>query len=245
MSSWHLYWVESDGLEDCFVVARNSRSACRIERDMNGFGPDQVSAQRIARIPLEAQKSYEKTDIFKERGWPWYAFGKQLFEDLGAEFRTIDQTKEMLLEEVVYEIHDYRPTEIRRSYSIGFTAIEEFNGLEGVADFPHDDEDIWDGPEIHIVTALGMMLIRCQQIEDYIAKSFILAISDKQKRKYETIEDIENGWRKKTLGNLIRCIEEGWEIDPFFKQFLDFFVQNRNMVIHDIAVSDRYDITTS
>lgn len=36
-NTWNLYWVESDGIEDCFVVARNSRSACRVEIDENGF----------------------------------------------------------------------------------------------------------------------------------------------------------------------------------------------------------------
>ena len=29
-SSWNLYWVESDGIEDCFVAAKNSRSASRL-----------------------------------------------------------------------------------------------------------------------------------------------------------------------------------------------------------------------
>jgi hypothetical protein len=48
---WNLYWVESDGIEDCFVVARNARSACRVETAMNGFEPAEVRAIRVMRIP--------------------------------------------------------------------------------------------------------------------------------------------------------------------------------------------------
>lgn len=33
MTKWKLYWVASDGLEDCFVVAKNSRSAKKIEKE--------------------------------------------------------------------------------------------------------------------------------------------------------------------------------------------------------------------
>ena len=43
MNKWKLYWVTSDGLEDCFVVAKNSRSAKRIEKDANGFEDQEVT----------------------------------------------------------------------------------------------------------------------------------------------------------------------------------------------------------
>ena len=33
MTKWKLYRVASDGLEDCFVVAKNSRSAKKIEKE--------------------------------------------------------------------------------------------------------------------------------------------------------------------------------------------------------------------
>ncbi|MGF7531589.1 hypothetical protein [Bacillus paralicheniformis] len=34
MTKWKLYWVESDGYEDCFVVAKNSISARSVEANM-------------------------------------------------------------------------------------------------------------------------------------------------------------------------------------------------------------------
>lgn len=53
MSKWKLYWVASDGLEDCFVVAKNSRSARRIEKEMNGFEDEDIVVTRIMDIPDE------------------------------------------------------------------------------------------------------------------------------------------------------------------------------------------------
>ena len=53
MRKWKLYWAASDGLEDCFVVAKNSRSAKRIEKDMNGFEDQDLRGTRIMDIPDE------------------------------------------------------------------------------------------------------------------------------------------------------------------------------------------------
>ena len=52
---------------------------------------------------------------------------------------------------------------------------------------------MWSGPVIHLITGLGMCLATCQQIEYYIAHSFLLGISKKQKQQYKTIKDLSNG----------------------------------------------------
>ena len=65
MNKWKLYWVTSDGLEDCFVVAKNSRSAKRIEKDANGFEDQEVQVTRIMDIPDE----YEMLANSKFRDW--------------------------------------------------------------------------------------------------------------------------------------------------------------------------------
>ena len=85
MGYWNLYWVESDGIEDCFVIARNSRSACRIECDMNGFDTKDVKATKIMRIPPSVEKLFLKRIKKKENEphpWPWYA-RREIFEELG------------------------------------------------------------------------------------------------------------------------------------------------------------------
>jgi hypothetical protein len=244
--NWFLYWVASDGFEDCFVVAKNSRSAKRIEYDMNGFDPDEVSALKIMRIPEAAARAYQRSLKYKEHPWPWYVYGKKFFKSIGADFRSVDGREEMLLDDVVYQVDEYIPCSIQRQRSIGFRAIEEFNSLPDLA-FEinrHEEEDLWHAPEIHIVTALGICLIRCQQIEDYIAKSFLLGISKKQKGKFNTINDLRDGWKKKTLGNMLQSMQEAWEIDPTIKANLELFLENRNLLVHGITTSERYDIRT-
>jgi hypothetical protein len=242
-SYWNLYWVESDGLEDCFVVARNNRSACSVECEMNGFDIADVHATKIMRLPEAVGNSYKKQKEYKEHPWPSYVYGKKFFKALGAQFRTIEKKEEMLLENVVYEVDEYVPCSIYRRRSIGFKAVEELRKIPELV-LKYDDEDIWKKPEIHLITALGMCLVRCQQIEHYIAQSFLLGISQKQKRKYETINDLRAGWKKKTLGNMLQCIEEAWEIKPLVKENFELFLNNRNILIHGITTDERFDIQT-
>jgi hypothetical protein len=235
---WNLYWVESDGYEDCFVVARNSRSACSVESRKNGFEIDFAKATKIMCIPEKVENSYKRRPDYK-RPWPGYIYDKKFFEDLGAQFRTNGKQEEMLLEEVVYAIEEYAPCGMTRKRSIGLKALAEIE--REIPDPKHDDEDIWRGPVIHLITAIGICVVRCQQIEHYIASSFILGISKQQKKKYKTIDDLRAGWKKKTLGNMLKCIEEAWMIHPLVKASFELFLENRNTLIHGIATSDRYD----
>ena len=103
MSKWKLYWVASDGLEDCFVVAKNFRSARRIEKEMNGFDDVDLKVTRIMNIPDEYEevankkfRKWEKEQRCNEHlnintliSWPYYA-EEWLLEKLGAEYRTIE-----------------------------------------------------------------------------------------------------------------------------------------------------------
>lgn len=243
-SYWNLYWVESDGWEDCFVIAKNSSSACRIEREMNGFDVDDLQAKNIMRIPEKVHKSYKKQDIYKEKGWPWYAFGKKFFEGLGAQFRTIDGKEEMLLEDVVYSIEDYIPCSIRKKRSIGKKAITELKASE-LGEYPYHDEDSWNESQQIILTMLGILLARCHQIEEYVANSFLFgAFSEREKYKNDTINDVRKRWKKKTFGGMLRSIEDGWEIDPLVKANFELFRQQRNLLIHGITTHEEYDINT-
>ena len=240
-SHWNLYWVESDGIEDCFVVARNSRSACRVEIDQNGFDAGHVRATRVMRIPQDVEISYRKTN---NRGWPWYPYGRAFFEKLGAQFRTANGTREMLLGDVVYEIEDYVPCSIVRARSVGQRAVSELTSDPELAQYPYHDEDRWEGPVIHLITALGICLATCQQIEDYVSKSFLLGVSKIQKQKYKTLNDLRDGWKRKTLGNMFKSIEEAWEIESTLKANLELFLINRNRLIHGITTDEQFDIRT-
>jgi hypothetical protein len=144
--------------------------------------------------------------------------------------------EEMLLDDVVYEIEgDYVPCEIIRKRTIGWKAVSELRSDPLLGSFEYHDEDIWDTPTSHLITCLGICVATCQLIEYYIVNSFLLGISKQQKQKYETINDLRNGWKRKTLGNMLKNIEEAWEIEPTLKANLELFLANRNRLIHGIT----------
>lgn len=242
---WNLYWVESDDIEeDCFVIARNSRSACRVEINMNGFDPDEVRAIKITRLSQSIERRFNKKSKKSDHSWPWYAYGKSFFKAVGAQFRKIDDKEEMLLDDVVYEVDDYVPCAIYKQRNIGRKALLELKANPDLASYPYDDDDVWEGSASHLMTMLGMCLARCQQIEHYIAHSFLLGISKKQKAKYQTIKDLIEGWEKKTLGNMLACIDEAYEIEPLVKANFQLFLSLRNKLIHNLITSKQFDIST-
>jgi hypothetical protein len=243
MPNWNLYWVESDGLEDCFVVARNSRSARRVEIDMNGFEPKDVQATKIVLIPQSVEESYNKKKKQNGHSWPWYVYGRSFFKAIGAQFRVIEGKEEMFLKDVVYEVEDYRPCEISKARNVGYKAVMEMREVPEFTNIGEEKEDKL-GPEVHLLTMLGICLARCQQIEHYIANSFLLGISKKQKIKYKTIKDLINGWKRKTLGNMLLCMQEAYEIHPVLKANFELFLEMRNQLVHGITTNERYDIET-
>ena len=113
---WTLYWVSSGTDEDCFVVARNGRSAARVEIEMNGFDSEQIGVERICVVPKSVEDGYfERGHENAPHPWPWYVYGRAFFEGVGAEFRRIDGRLQMLLNEVVYEVKEFSPCSILKS----------------------------------------------------------------------------------------------------------------------------------
>jgi hypothetical protein len=194
---------------------------------MNGFDPRDVHATRIVRISPSAERAHLKENT--DGRWPGYVYGKMLFEKLGAQFREIDGKREMLLDDVVYEIDEYAPCAITKARTIGQKAVSELRSHPDLGGLGYDDEDIWDGPVIHLITGLGMCVATCQLIEYYVYNSFLLGVSKRQKRKYETLNDLRNGWKKKTLGDMLKSIEEAWEIEPMLKASFELFLAHRNL----------------
>lgn len=130
MGMWKLYWIESDGLEDCFVVAKNSQSAKRIEKQMNGFNDEDLIVTKIMDIPNEFEEMANKklqnslsnekhkkcTDISTIKAWPNYA-EKWLLKELGAEYRIINGKEEILINDTVVSSEHI--------YSVGVKAMKE------------------------------------------------------------------------------------------------------------------------
>jgi hypothetical protein len=55
---------------------------------------------------------------------------------------------------------------------------------------------------------------------------------------------LKEGWKRKTLGNMLKCIEEAWDIEPTLKAGLELFLASRNRLIHGITTEERFDIRT-
>lgn len=130
IKGWSLYWISADGDEDCFVVARNSRSAARVEVEYSGFDPGDVSAIRVKPIPPNVLIAWRRQRTTRKAplALPWYA-DKWLLTRLGARFRDRDGVEETLLDSVVYSRGTERPTaprEIRAKFLEKFKAEPAF-----------------------------------------------------------------------------------------------------------------------
>lgn len=229
MGIWKLYWVSSDGYEDCFVVAKNCRSAAHIEVAMNGFSYSDVSVMRVADIPDELFQIYGQD-------WPWYA-DHQLLKDLGARTRTIDNgIYQVLLDGRVYS----RDSDGEWStYLIGFKAICERNPALPRPDFSEEETEDYHK---YIYDMMGMAIVQCHKIEWLISRSFLSAVIKRRKNKDETFEVAFSELEKKTLGSLIASLEKSFDIDVDIHNLLRCFLDMRNQFIHGITLTDRYNI---
>lgn len=233
--------MTSDGLENCFIVARNCRSAKKVEVDYCGFAHDEVMVERVLSITIAQEQSYRrrcKKDQNLKR-WPWYA-DQWLLQKVGAQFRDIDGCNEILIDDIVYTTGSERPI---RPRTVGKKAIKQL--MEDPTLRNYGEEDIFSPSQMHLYKLLGICIARCQEIEHYIAHSFLLGISEKQKRRYDTINDLTEGWKKKTFGQLIAAIEEAYDIEPTVKICIQLFLDMRNQLVHGLTTSPRNDIHTS
>jgi hypothetical protein len=98
--------------------------------------------------------------------------------------------------------------------------------------------------EVMIMAKMGMCLVVCHKVEFYLANSFLLGVSEKQKRKYATFDELLGGRNKKTLGNLIRIIEELYDMNETFKSGLELFLLMRNKLVHGITTEKRFSFHT-
>ena len=251
---WKLYYVESDGYEDCFVVAKNQRSAIRIDRDMNGFETKDLKATLICSIPdsleevadarfLEwsrknAPSQVSKIESGKLHAWPYYP-DQWLLKELGASFRVAEGAEEILLDGVVYSCD---ANGLHHTRTIGVRALWKLNpDLPKVVPIDEETADI----KTIIYQMLGMALRESQEIEWFLNHSFIFAFSDKQRRKIKTIDEAIEYWSHKTLGAMVNIMKESFEFSEDVENGFKLFIDMRNRLVHDILRSERYNIDTN
>lgn len=248
MNKWKLYWVTSDGLEDCFVVAKNSRSAKRIEKDANGFEDQEVQVTRIMDIPDEYEMlanskfrdwskkhDYNKyLDIDNLIAWPYYA-DRWLLDLLGAEYRMIEEKEEILINDFVISTNSI--------YPVGVRAMKELAELTGDK-FPNISNVSYEGMRSTLDNMIGICITAIHKIEKYITDSFIFAIGNERYGEY-SIKEVTSLWKRKlTFGKLIKLIQERFEIDEDVYYALTLFLAQRNKIAHGLTMDERFDIDT-
>lgn len=233
--------MASGGEEDCFVVARNKRSAAKLHADYCGFEPNELLVEQVASLLATIVRSFHKRQTKKGKAKlePWYT-DDELLEDIGAEFREIDGKTETLVNEVVYTTNSGYTVPPRM---IGERFLRDLKSQSWYQEY--GDEDVYDERQQLLMTMLGICVARCQEIEHLICHSFIFAVSDRKENEDRTINDLRAEWKKKTLGQLFRIIDRGYEIQPEVRQSLELFLKMRNELVHGITTSDKYDIHTS
>jgi hypothetical protein len=240
-SKYQLYWVASDGDEDCFVVARNSRSAACFDIDFCGFGPGQAAATRVMSIAPAVIAKWESRHRRQQAAFelPWYA-DDWLLRQVGAEFRSREGLEETLIGDVVYTRGGDGPIEPR---TIGRKGIDEFRSVAAFRNYGHEDR--YSPSQMTIFTILGICVARVQEIEELISHSFVFsAMAPSERRLNLTIGESIDRWNRKTLGQMLKTIDEGFEIHPKLQEGFRLFLEMRNRLVHGITTSEQFNIRT-
>ena len=118
------------------------------------------------------------------------------------------------------------------------------NSGEAFQRYGHKDR--YTESQMTLFSVLGICIGRCQQIEHLIAHSFILAaLSPSERKRNLTIKETINKWKRKTFGQMILAIEEGYEIEPTVHASLKLLLEMRNKLVHELTRNEQYNIDTS
>ena len=237
-SGFSLYWIIADGAEDCFVVARNSRSALLLEANYSGFDPAELSAVRVKPIkPRQLSAWLKRRRSGSEApNLPWYA-DRWLLTKLGARFRERGAIEETLIDSVVYSQGGEHPIDPRTIGTAFLAALERDKTLRYLPD------DVFSQQELQLYTIVGVCLARCHEIEFLISHSFVLGgMSKRHREKNDTIGAVVAAWKRMTLGQMLRTSEEAWDIDPILHLALKEFAKMRNLLAHGLTLDEQYGI---
>lgn len=238
---WCLYWVAYDGEEDCYVVARNWRSALSYDANYCGYNPDYAAVAKVVSIPASKARAFfkRKSGEGKISVGPRYA-DNQLIESLGGQQRNSEDGLETRFDDLVFTteaVNTVYPREIGHRFLKNLYKSDLYKQI--------GEDDSYDNGKRILLELMGACLARTQEIEYFIAHSFVFAVADPQKHKYETIIDWVEGWRKKTFGKMIRDIEHSFIMDQEMKEALHSFKDMRNLFVHGITMNDKYRIDDS
>jgi hypothetical protein len=92
-----------------------------------------------------------------------------------------------------------------------------------------------------ILGKMGLCLMLCHEIEFFMSNSYLLGLTEKQKSKHKTINDLLDARNKMTIGALLNIIEEVYEIEPEFKKGFELFLWMRNKFIHGVTQEKKFN----
>jgi hypothetical protein len=132
MLRWNLYWVESEPLENCFVVAKTARSAARHDEEIVGLAPKDAKATLVRPIPdrilkawVTAEKRIRRTDDFFSASQQRLGYADDaLLRMMGAVFKYQDARKVTILDG-----KKYRRASFEETYSPDWRPIETCEDL--------------------------------------------------------------------------------------------------------------------
>lgn len=236
-SGWNLYWISYDGDEDCFVVAKNSRSARCYDASFCGYDYQYSTATRACHIDKAtfSKAKARATKQGRKLEWPHHA-DDWLLRSVGARIRFVDEVKEVLIDGTVFT-HNFEYPILPRD--IG---IKNYKSIRNDPIFKDREEDIYSPSQMSLFQILGLCLAKCQEIEHLIAHSFVFGLNEADKRRYVTIGDMREAWRKKTFGQMLTSIKAAWLLEPTLERHLELFKSMRNKLVHGLTTSDRYNI---
>jgi hypothetical protein len=123
---WNLYWVETPASEEnCFVVARNARSAASLEEDNSGFNRRDCRAELVKPLPesLQGSRVSPVSSAIDTVGWqqdhtfPGYARG-WLLKRLGAVFKRREDADITVIDGKEYRAAGIEETYLNRKPSL-------------------------------------------------------------------------------------------------------------------------------
>lgn len=134
MTRWNLYWVETPASEEnCFVVAKNARSAAHCEEENSGFNPGDCNAKLVRSLPSRLQVSVAASGSSPQAddGMQWkpghlsagYA-PESLLKKLGAEFKIREAANITVLDRQEYRAGGLEETYLNRKPDLIRSALD-------------------------------------------------------------------------------------------------------------------------
>jgi hypothetical protein len=91
---------------------------------------------------------------------------------------------------------------------------------------------------------MGLALRILHDTEKYLADAVILGITDKERARPITLKEYLAQRQRMTFGQLIGKLKEAWQLEPDLENFLDLYVQRRNILVHSLTAQAGFDPDT-